>query len=414
MEIQNFFSFDILIQGVFLTLCFSTGVYILFKDNLEKSQSGDIHDLTDFIYRIFQSYLNNFFGIKSILNGKDTSQKKSKKKKKYRNTQKKALVRLLFILPLFVIVSFSSGVLGYAITDQWMDSDQQNHLLLKRLWIPQKLHNHDQELIATAKKDQNHDTLHRRVKDLIRFKAFSDIHNYKVTYPYEKHVKQAYYHAKHEIILVPEFSKQIKRHEILIDYCQSFAFGFFLLFIFSAMNLILMITRVLALEVKQLWNSVFGKHKQAVIPSNLGNVKTKNSKPTKSSAITYLVIFILNTITACAIYIFIKPNFSNIEGSDFVRFITIFIVYFGCLTFLLFIIKGFRKMQFSFFWYSLIYIISIIGYMGSSKAWVFNTEMVAYSSFGIQKSLHISDSLDEIQLLKDRSLIEFEPLKNRP
>ena len=426
MELQNLFSFDILIQGMFLLGCFGLGCYILFKDNLENTKDKSINEFSKTIFDFYRGILELL-----ALNKGDGI------------TLRARSIRYIGIIPVFITISFMAGILGYAITDNWMDSNESKHIYLKQLWVTPELVKFDSILVKNQSKDLMYEYGGRRVKDLLRLKSFSDIYNYNkkkdTIVEKEYAIKQGYYFSRHEIMRVPEYANYLRKSELLVEYSQSFALGFFIIIIFSFANLIIMLIRLCYevflkkrgidkidelktndskntinqsneelqesdLQSSQQYNTTMGK------PLDKTQNENQDVSDQPAITITSFLIFVFAIMTVGIISLFISPKFGHIDGIV-KKIFTIVIVFFGPISVLLCLmpIVSKRKLQFSYFVYALIYFIGIMGYFISSKAWLGNTRMVAYITFGVHRTLHISDDIEEIKLFKNEGLESFGP-----
>lgn len=127
-----------------------------------------------------------------------------------------------------------------------------------------------------------------------------------------------------------------------------------------------------------------------------------------------LVILLFNLLSLLSIGLLVGPNFGNMSAYGFYMYLLlIFLCLFGCCTFFLNFSRKFKTYRFSFFIYSIFYVISFLGYYGSAKMWVSSEKTVANKVFGLYKSIHISPKMEEIKFAAEElKLIELTGEKN--
>ena len=217
---------------------------------------------------------------------------------------------------------------------------------------------------------------------------------------------QLFYNAKHEIMDVNRgkaasassnndiYSKYIKESQKLAEYSRVFALGFFFVMSCVFLNFWMMIVRFL-------WKDDDPK------PNN--EVQGENDSPKekeKRFSAPDGIIFIFLVFSVLIIKFFLNPNFESYSVSRTTSFAVWFIIYFGILVFVMAIFPGFKKIKFTFFIYSTVYLISISGYFISSKSWLFAEEEAMQKIFGTFKTKHLTNSVEEIKYMRDSLLLD--------
>lgn len=379
MEIHNLYSLDIFLQGFFLLICILLGLYLVFKDNLETFKEIDsIHNFSKSLH-VFVLQTINTLSLKSTV------------------SQGKAY-QYFGIIPLVIIFSFISGILGNSIADEWIDSKNQNHLGLKLLWGKENLINLDSIMRSSSKKKINKES-NIKYKNLIRIESFKTVFNHKVNDSNKRFVEQLYYHSKHEIIKSKNYYSYMRKSQTISEYSRIFALGFFFLFLCSLLNLFIMFVRALLGDTNH--QRSFNKS------SEEDENNEQDSENIKLVSVSNLVILVFGLISFLTIWFFANPKFNNLTNYISYTWFIYILVYFGCFTFLLFIFKRFRNLRFSFFIYSIIYVISLVGYFSSAKIWVSSESQVSRKVFGLYKSTHLGPNIEEIKYAKKLNLIKL-------
>lgn len=372
MELHSLYSFDIFLQGTFLSICLAVGLYLVFNDNLEKLRTSEsvgklsknIHELTKQIVAI--ATLKKMFD-----SGNQT-------------------FKYLIIIPLTIVLSFILGILGYGIADEWIDSKTEAHVFLKPLWISDlSLTNDYFERIDLQDAKIG---VFRNYKKRIRYQSFLQVYDPKGHKPTARTIEQLYFHAKHELIKDEKFYDYIRKSQTLVEYSRVFALGFFILFICGLVNLFIMVVRVIFTPKEELYE----KYKNA-LPENGKKFKTKYLD------LPDMVIIIFNLISALAIWVLVGPHLQNMLRYHWsVYILVVLLLFFGCFTFFLNLSGKFRTLRFSFFIYSIFYVVSFLGYFGAAKMWVSGEKIVSRKVFGVYKSMYISPDMEEIKYAEEK------------
>lgn len=393
MEIHNLYSIDIFLQGMFLLLCAFIGLYIVFNDNLENFKHSDtVNKLSD----NFHTLAMNIAGVFS-LGPNSESPKNENEEKNSKNGQFKALG----IIPIVIILSFILGILGHSIADIWIDSDRKKHTYLKHLWADELIA-FDKDIKQQNGKKYNAD-LATPYKKLVRYKAFKDVFGDTLPKkPSTRIIEQLYFHSKHQIIQDSSYSAYVRKSQTMAEYSRVFALGFFFLVLCGFINLIIMTCRT---PFENWENDEEQSNDNTATNSeepHKNEPEVPTDKETENIGTKYVpdfVIFIFNIISLLAIYFFSKPVFENFEN-PWLGILMRILVYFGCFTFLLNIFPKYRVLRFSFFMYSILYVVSLLGYFASAKIWIASERQVALKVFGIYKSINISPHIKEIEYAK--------------
>lgn len=373
MEIQNLYSFDIFLQGLFLLLCIVSGLYIVFKDNLERFKN--VHSLSNFSKGLHKLTLQIVRMLSFQFNTKE---------------QDRSVIRYFGIIPLVIAASFMLGIIGFAIADEWVDSSATNHLSFNRLWAA--------PFTKTQNKLENYNRSKRlSYKQLMRYDAFEQVFDKSVNSENSKDVEQLYYQAKHEVLKDKEYYNYIRKSQSLVEYSRIFALGFFFLFVCSLLNLVIMVIRVVVGDPRSDSDDDIN-HENSQLSSFRKIVNVSNG-----------VIFIFNLLSICILSIIMYPETNNTE-SNYMSLLLQFLPYLGCGTFVLLIFHNFRRLRFSFFIYSIIYLIGFLGYFSSARLWMSNEGKVALKVYGIYRSNHTSDSISEIKFARSLDLDRMVPV----
>lgn len=384
MEIHNLYSLDIFLQGVFLLICLAIGLYLVFNDNLEKLNSSEsIEEISSNLHDIVK-------GLFSTASFKDFVK------------EPKEVLKLLGVIPIVVVCSFILGILGHGVADEWIDSKSENHLFLKPLWISDlSLKNKAFEQIDFT--EMKIDTF-ANYKKRIRYKSFIDVFNPSNKKTKARTIEQLYYHAKHELLKDENFYNYVRKSQTIAEYSRVFVLGFFILFLCGLVNMCIMVIRTLLMSKIELLK----KYKEFLIKKGLSMDQGKFDLPD-------LVIIIFNLLSLLAILLLVGSNFGNMSAYGFYMYVLlIFLSLFGCFTFLLNFSRKFKIYRFSFFIYSIFYVISFLGYYGSAKMWVSSEKTVSKKVFGLYKSIHISPEIDEMILAKETLKLKvFDSIKDK-
>ncbi len=378
MEIHTLYSLDIFLQGVFLLICLSIGLYLVFNDNLEKLNSAEsIKEISSNLHNIVERLFSTA-SFKGFVKGP------------------KETLKLLGAIPIFVIGSFILGILGHGIADDWIDSKSQNHLFLKPLWISDLSLNNDDFNRVDLTEIQIDTFSH--YKKRIRFKSYLQVFNPdKTTNP--RVIEQLYYHAKHELLKNEQYYNYVRKSQTLAEYSRIFVLGFFILFLCGLINMFIMIIRTVFISKEEL----FRKYKELLTTKGMPMDDGRFDIPD-------LVILIFNLLSVLAIVLLVGPNFGNMSAYGFGMYLLLLLLcLFGCGTFLLNFSRKFRVYRFSFFIYSIFYVVSFLGYYGSAKMWVSSERTVVKKVFGLYKSIHISSEIEEIKFAKGTLKLDVFP-----
>lgn len=384
MEINDLYSLDIFLQGIFLLICLAIGLYLVFNDNLEKlNTSENIAEISTNIHKL----VNRIFSVVSL---KDVFK------------EPKEILKLLGVIPIVIISSFILGILGYGVADEWIDSKSKNHLFLKPLWISDlSLNNNDFNRIDLSKVKIDKFS---HYKKRIRYKGFLEVFdppNRKIN---PRNIEQLYYQAKHEILKDEQYYDYVRKSQSIVEYSRTFALGFFILFLCGLVNMCIMVIRTTFMSKKELISRY-----RALL------TKEGNDIDDAGFDVPDLVIIIFNLLSALAISTLIGSEFGNIlTHGPFIYVLLVFLGFFGCFTFFLNFFKKFRTLRFSFFIYSIFYVVSFLGYYGSAKMWLSSEKATSNKVFGLYKSLHISPEIDEMIFAeKILKLNVFDTKKNK-
>jgi len=432
MEIESLNMVDVFVQGTFLFLCLVTGLFFVFRDNVEDYKSPDkVNSLSNSVSNfliVLASLFQLNWNLKSILSkGKSTTQtikesvttgsannvsnstttqgstnavatdQSNDNNKVTKNDDKEEpKFNILSLLPLVVITIFIVGILGKGVANEWMDSDHRNHFYLKSLWAKSILDQGKIKIDSTKYVNNFRELMRKRSFELIFDKSPDDPRIYN----------QLFYNAKHEIMDVNRgkaasassnndiYSKYIKESQKLAEYSRVFALGFFFVMSCVFLNFWMMIVRFL-------WKDDDPK------PNN--EVQGENDSPKekeKRFSAPDGIIFIFLVFSVLIIKFFLNPNFESYSVSRTTSFAVWFIIYFGILVFVMAIFPGFKKIKFTFFIYSTVYLISISGYFISSKSWLFAEEEAMQKIFGTFKTKHLTNSVEEIKYMRDSLLLD--------
>lgn len=382
MEIQNLYSLDIFFQGAFLFICVALGLYIVFKDNLETfKEVYSLHKFSDDLHKLVLQLIG-FLTLKS-------------------ETGKPANFRFLGMIPFLIVASFILGIMGHGIADSWIDSSNQNHLGLKPLWGTTPINYYldlQQRLLKESPRTPSKKEVgtaaetgvihYPNYKDMLRYKSFEKVYSKPITVNNSRKVRQLYFEAKHAVLQNANYYNYMRRSQSLAEYSRIFALGFFFLFLCSFTNLVLMIIRV-------------GSKKRVVEETD--DSAEKQPKRGGLRAIVDIsdgVIFIFNVLAVLAIMSFAKPNFGLVP-KPWLAILLGILVYFGAVLFFLNLIAKYRKLRFSFFIYSILFVVSLLGYFSSAKLWLSSETKVATKVYGIYKSMHTSPEVEEIKYAQD-------------
>lgn len=407
MEIHNLYSLDIFLQGFFLSICVFLGLFIIFRNNLEKyNEPQSVNNLSNYLRIIILTGIR-VLTLKDIpefekegANDKEQPNNSNKKKSK-KGSKNQAQYNILLLIPIAITISFIIGIMGNSLADEWIDSNNRNHLYLKSLWggeiagkISLNLKNKFIDKDDVLKINTNSEKF--IYKPLIKLQSFKRVFKGTDVIKHEDDIDQLYYHSKHEIIANNQFSRYIRKNQIISEYSRVFALGFYFLTICGLINLIIMIIRVLydkeINDIKEL------KDNEEELKSNTVKKSTKN----KDTKITKAVIIIFTIVAALLITFFTGVSWYNIFHYDFYIFpLIIILIYFGCVTFLMSLFNKFKTIRFSFFIYSLLYVASIIGYFSSAKIWFSSEKQVSLKVYGILKTTHLTKEIEEIKFAEN-------------
>lgn len=352
MEIQSLFSLDIFIQGFFVLTCALLGLFILFQDNLETFKNIDsLHN--------FSEHLGNI-----IHHGLSTLARKSEKQ------MAPSAAAYLSVVPIVLALTVLTGIMAYSFADKWIDSSNGKHLGLKPLIHPELVEGGN--VISGV-----------QVKDLLRRGVIEYVFHIKTSEFSSRHVNAFYFEAKHELLQDEKFYGYLRKSQLMAEYNRVFALGFFILFMACLINLIIMILRVSFDAVKI----------------------SKENPTTRLISISNGVILIFAIISFLATAFFTGVFDSKMDNPPLSAAL-LTLVFFGSISLLLFVIPAFRALRFSFFVYSLIYVVSVIGYISSSKTWAHAEKEVARKAFGVYKSKHMPQGLKDLKLTDENPIIE--------
>ena len=130
------------------------------------------------------------------------------------------------------------------------------------------------------------------------------------------------------------------------------------------------------------------------------------------------VILIMLLFSLSFINFFINPflDYYSIKYlySHFSRITCVFLfTYYGIAVFILLpFSKNFKRMKFSFFIYTILYVLSYSGYFASSRSWLLSEQKVSRKTYGVYKSIHLSDSIEEIKFAQDYLHLDILTKKN--
>ena len=342
-------------------VCTSLALYIVFADNLERIKHiTTLHSLSDQIGKSFMQFIS-IFSLSSSENGSP--------KKTY---------KFLGFLPVIIGFIFLFGILGFGTADKWIESGQPRHLWLNNIWHHQVQVN-DSILGPLGFTDGS------QVKSKIRIDAFHKTFSPSLA-DYEliddKDVMQLYYHAKHELWQDERQVAYIRKSQALSEYSRVFAFGFYILIVGGFINLFLMALRAP-------WMSPTEKDESGHRTPNIVNIPN-------------LMIVIMLVISAASILSLVSV-WDYLFSTPFkpIKIPVGLIVLTGSLGIFLIPFKPYRRLRFSFFIYSMLYTVSIVGYFVSCTIWVDSEKKVAKKVFGLYKSMHVTEEVKEIKVAKD-------------
>ncbi len=376
MEIYSLHSIDLFLQGTFLLLCLILGLVIIFKDNLQSyKKEKTVANLSEYIHEFFKNLL-------SLIN----IGAKDQKIKSY---------KYLGLIPIFIISAFIIGILGKGIADVWIDSKSKNHLYLKTTWGKSVLMK-DSEKLKLVDLEKEGESF----KDIVRKKSFKKVFD-KSPEKFDKLiVQQIYYQSKHEILLQENYANYVRKSQSIAEYSRIFSLGFFFLMACGFLNLVIMIFRV-----------IFYKKDEEETLVKEGENKEESIEDYKIFSVPNGVILIFLGFSIVSIEVFINPYFKSYDLMSWEHFVVFLFTYFGLLIFLFFPFKRFRELKFSFFIYSIIYLVSYSGYFLSSRIWLESENQVSRKTYGLYKSNHITDSIKEIKYVRDSLKLDVDSLK---
>jgi hypothetical protein len=405
MEIYNIHSWDIFLQGFFLLICFALGLYIVFNNNLETFR--DVDKISKFSKKLSTVFFN-------LINFRTIDV----------NQQAKGNYNYLIFVPMIIILSFIIGIVGKGIANDWIDSNNKNHLYLKSLWSGDIL-KFENKTLTTKKSNKivysysddsnNFDKLDSlNFTNEIRKNSFytvfgkSDSIKEHIT---NRYIEQIYYNAKHKIIKDENYYNYVRKSQIMSEYSRVFSLGFFFLTTCGLLNLIIMTFRILFDDFKEEISSNDNKEE---IDTN--KKERKAFAQFKYSLKNYLnetfniptsVIILMLLFSLLFINFFVNPFFDyySLEHltSNYLRLISVFLfTYYGIAVFTLQLFsKNFKRMKFSFFIYAILFVLSYSGYFVSSRSWLISEQKVSRKTYGLYKSMHLSDSIEEIKFAQD-------------
>lgn len=416
MEIESLNMADVFVQGTFLFLCLVTGLFFVFRDNLEdyksvdkvKSLSGSVSKFLVALASLFKLKLTfpTLFGKKNDATKSDTAKadtvnqnQDDASKDNKASAKKEPEFNILSLLPLVVITIFIVGILGKGVANEWMDSDHKNHFYLKSLWAKSILKKGE---IKIDNPLYIHD-----FRELIRKTSFERVFDKKNVD--SRIYNQLFYNAKHEIMDVSRgaasggsknnhiYSKYVKESQKLAEYSRVFALGFFFVMTCAFLNFWMMMVRFCWKDEDE--DDGNNNNNQSKPKAQEGNPPPK--KKGKRFTAPDGIIFIFLVFSALFIWFFLNPNFRSYSTSIPTMVAVVVIIFFGILMSTIAFIPRFKKIKFTFFIYSIVYLISISGYFISSKSWLFAEEEATLKILGTFKTKHLTDGVKEVQYMKD-------------
>ena len=383
MELQALHNLDLFFQGAFLSLCLCFGLYIVFKDNLQNYKSvNSILKVSNGIGYLLKSVLETF-----NLFGKSETSTASDNENSLNGVK-----GMLGILPMAIVLTFIVGVMGYGVANKWIDSENINHLGLKPLWGDKELLKMDSTLNVLKVNKSRY--IYKDAQRLLCYeKVFRLGEKDNIMSKAKKGDRiELYYHAKHKIIEDKTFTQYIQKNQIISEYSRVFALGFIFVLVCSIINFLIMILRVAFGDLERYEKS---------------EAKVVMEEEDKLISIPNGVFLIFNVLSVFAIFFFSSINLDVIKVCNFKESLVLLILVFPCLTSLLNVSKQFRKLKFSFFVYSIVYVISLGGYLYSCSVWLNSEKQVALKTYGVYLSKEL---IENNRLLK----IEEELIKKYP
>jgi len=372
----------------------------------------------------------------------------------------------LGLIPIIIILSFIIGIVGKGVADEWIDSSNKNHLFLKSTWARSIL-DYDKKTKTLKYKDNEVilDTIYRqylkdslsllkndstKVDSTINLKFLDRLDNleyknivrkisfYRVfgkdsilkSKVNPRTINQLYYHAKHDIISKKNFYNYIRKSQSMSEYSRVFALGFFFLMTCGFLNFFIMIIRV--------WRNKFDEKKEDEI-TTVNNKETTEQAAEKGPQqeekqggffnqigrgyetvkgaltieISTSLILIMIGFSWFIIEVFINPFFNYYLGNEILSnsfriIVVVMITYTGILAFaILPFSKTFRRMKFSFFIYTILYVFSYSGYFISAKSWLISEMKVASKTFGVLKSTYATPNIKELDVAEKELKLEI-------
>lgn len=226
LSIINYFekalTWDIFLQGFFILNALIMGVALLFYISGSYHQK-DQSFITFYSGKIVSSILQ-FYKIPEQMQVNDLMQKLT------------SITQFVAISTIFIMLSYTSGIITNHVSDAFMDQDNFTHLGLKKIWAP---------------KDKIEG--YRNTDKTIKLASFDKVFNFNnasvkdssgnVIEPLSSDEKlQVYYEAKHEILASKEWKEYLGYSQNLVNLTQSFTFAAWLLIIFSCLALFYSVT----------------------------------------------------------------------------------------------------------------------------------------------------------------------------
>jgi len=240
---DTYFNLDTIIQGLVVVVSLIIGCLIFFTDHFEKTEDNkeDLSQLNVDIGNTFLDVINIILGIRKggVLSGVKKSEEIKEDKKGVKNLsgpeeknpkaeQKNTetvvrIARSISYVILFSLLTFVAGIFAETGADVWMNNGNQYHLGNKAGWVA-----------------KGHEI--KNVSKSIRLKKFNQIFKYhkagtdKELSDYYK--TQFYYYAKNKLMFRKEYADYINESASVIGYSQVFSAAFFIIYLFSWMNLV--------------------------------------------------------------------------------------------------------------------------------------------------------------------------------
>lgn len=199
---------DTIVQGFTLVFCLILGCIVFFTDQLEDANrsNNSLQQLSTDLGATLLGSLKIMMGMKFV----DTQDEGWAK-----------FGKTLSYSVAFLLLSFIAGVFAHTAGDIWMDANNASHLGNKILWLDE-----DQlDDVSYQLKIEAFDAAYRQELDSARTIG-----------PKER--LRAYYYAKHELLTNEKFAPYLRESIHVVEYTQTFALSFFILYLFSFANFV--------------------------------------------------------------------------------------------------------------------------------------------------------------------------------